>query len=97
MFNGLELGTLGTVAEKLVTAAAKVRWLVWAFAGYWLGRFLVTQDPVELLLAAATLVLVHFGGLLLKVISGASDEDAEAHAAGAAEAKVEEEVVPTRE
>lgn len=97
MFNGLELGILGTVAEKLGAAVAKVRWLVLAVAGYWLGRFLATQDPVDLLFAAATLVLIHFGGRLVKLISGASREDERTHDAGGAEAKVEEEVMPTQE
>lgn len=87
---------LGGVAQKLAAVAVQARWLVWAVAGYWLGRFLVTQDPVELLLAAATLVLIHFGERLAKLISGASREDGRMHDAGAAETKVEEEVMPTQ-
>jgi len=88
---------LSGIARKLAAVAAQVRWLFWAIAGYWLGRFLVTQDPVELLLAAATLVLIHFAGLLRNLIPGAPGKNAKAHDAGVTEAEVEEEVVPTQE
>ena len=87
----------GGVAYKLAAVAAQVRWLFWAIAGYWLGRFLVTQDPVGLLLAVGTLVLIHFAGLLRNLISGAPDKNARAHDAGAAETEVEEGVMPTQE
>jgi hypothetical protein len=89
------LEKLGGIAHKLAAVAAQLRWVFWIIVGYWFGRFLVTQDPIELLLAAVTFVLVHLGGLLLKVISATSNEEAEAHDAGATE--TEDEVVPTQE
>lgn len=96
MFNNQEPGA---ITNKLEVFTSGVRWIACLVAGFWLGRFLVSQDPIELISAVVAFALVHLGGLLLKMISGNTDAEAEADAdaQGASAANEEEELMPTQE
>lgn len=60
---------LRSVVRRMTKAAAGARLIACRVSVSWLGRFPIVQDPIELVLTSATLVVAQVGGRLFNAIS----------------------------
>lgn len=60
---------LRSTIHKWNVAAVGARLIVCRVSAFWIGRFPIAQDPIELVLAGATLAVAQVGGRLFNAIS----------------------------
>jgi hypothetical protein len=68
---------LRSVTRGLNIIAVGVRSLACGFSASWMVRFPIAQDPIELAVTSATLVLAWVVGMFSKIISRTADRAAE--------------------